>query len=194
MISPYTPKPLTNGMKTRGLPGMFAPQAPGVRPGHQGRGRPLGAFGDPGRRHVGTGFQRGGSAPVDEPDRLGRPRAVPSAAPYRPVPTGCPGRRAACSASTGVAAWIPEEPVPITPTRCPVGSTPSSGRAEVCSRPAKVARPSIAGVAVPVSDPAHAGGGLEHSHREVPATEPVQRVQPGDTRADDRHIDSGPAR
>ena len=48
---------------------------------------------------------------------------------------------AACSAMTGMA-WMPEAPVPITPTRWPVKSTGSRGHIPVCSeRPAKLSAP-----------------------------------------------------
>ncbi len=39
-------------------------------------------------------------------------------------------RSPACSAMTGID-WMPDEPVPMTPTRWPVKSTPSWGHAPV---------------------------------------------------------------
>ena len=53
--------------------------------------------------------------------------------------------RAACSAITGMA-WMPDEPVPMTPTRLPVKSTPSCGQAPVWYvSPAKRSRPGMSG-------------------------------------------------
>ena len=52
----------------------------------------------------------------------------------------------ACSAITGMA-WMPDAPVPITPTRWPVKSTGSCGQLPVCSdRPAKLSAPGNTGL------------------------------------------------
>ena len=55
---------------------------------------------------------------------------------------------AACSASRGMT-WMPDEPVPMTPTRWPLKSTPSCGQLPVWKvRPAKLSMPGISGIRV----------------------------------------------
>ena len=52
----------------------------------------------------------------------------------------------ACSAISGID-WMADEPVPITPTRCPEKSTPSLGHSPVCQiGPLKSAMPSNGGL------------------------------------------------
>ena len=54
-------------------------------------------------------------------------------------------RCSACLATCGIS-WMPVEPVPMTPTRLPASSTPSSGqRALWYQSPSKSSSPSIAG-------------------------------------------------
>ena len=85
---------------------------------------------DPDRRVAWPAPGAAGSTPCSSAHELGVERRVAAPASRSSASAGRRSGAAACSAISGID-WMPDEPVPITPTRWPVKSTPSCGQRPV---------------------------------------------------------------